>query len=141
MRYLVLGSDLNITLNLHDIFLSLLYISLIILVFVIIGVFVRLFQTATVSMKILKANGTSISEILTNTEVITKNAGVASEEIAHAVQVMRPTVDNVADTAEDITDTIKNNNPVNEAIITAYKTVNNANKFVSSVKEFGKDKK
>ncbi len=53
--------------------------------------------------------------------------------MSHAAQVLRPSVDNIADTSESITKTLKDNNPVNEAIVSTYKAVNNVHKLVESV--------
>ncbi len=141
MNCLLSVSDYQITLNMHDIFLSLLYIALIILVCVIIATLIRVYQSMTLTMKMVKKNSDNIGSILSNVDNISKNADTISGEVAHATSSMRPTVDNIADTAQDVTRTIKENNPVNEAIITAYKTVNGANKFVSSVKDFTDKKK
>ncbi len=136
MRALNLLTDYQITLDMHDLFLSLLFIALIVLVCVIIASLVRLYQSATLAMKMMKENSEKINKILENAEKITSNVGTVSGEVAYASTSFRPTVDNIADTTEDVTRTLKENNPVNGAILTAYKTVNNANKFVSSVKDF-----
>ncbi len=139
MNYFTLANTYNITLHAPDLFLSLLYIALTILVIYIIAVLFRIYQSATITMKIFKNNQNSIGTILSNVDKISENAVSISDDVAHTMNVMMPTIDNVAETSEDITNTFKENNSINETIVTAYKTVKNANDFVSSIKNFGKN--
>ncbi len=88
---------------------------------------------------IVKDNKANITEILNAVPEITRNVGGISGEANHMLSALRPTVDNVAETTESVTKTLKENNPVNEAITGAYKTVNNLNKLVDSATKKNKN--
>ncbi len=132
-NYFLLASVFDATMTLQEFFLILLWIALIVFIIMLCTVVFTAFQTLKDIRKIVKDNSENINLILNEVPTITKNVQEISAEASHAARVIRPTVDNVADTAQSITGTLKENNPVNEAIVSAYKTVNNVHKLVDSV--------
>ncbi len=133
MNYFLVGSVFDATMTLQEFFLIILWMVLIAMIVMIIGILFSAIQTMRDIRKIVKENRDNINQILNEVPGITKNVHEVATEASHAVSVFRPTVDNVAETAESVTETIKDNNPVNEVIISAYKTVNNVHKIVDGM--------
>ncbi len=132
-NYFLLASVFDATMTLQEFFLIILWLALIVFIILLSAVVFTAFQTLKDIRKIVKDNSENINLILNEVPMITKNVQEISTEASHAAKVIRPTVDNVADTAQSITGTLKENNPVNEAIVSAYKTVNNVHKLVDSM--------
>ncbi len=132
-NYFILASVFDATMTLQEFFLIILWLVLIALVIMFIGILYTAWQTLKDIRLIVKDNRENINLILNEVPTITKNVQEISTEASHAARVIRPTVNNIAETAESVTGTLKENNPVNEAIVSAYKTVNNVHKLVDSV--------
>ncbi len=133
MNYFLVGSVFDATMTLQEFFLILLWLVLIVMIVMFIGILYTAMQTMRDIRSIVKENRENINQILDEVPGITKNVHEVTSEANHAVSVFRPTVDNVAETTESITGTLKDNNPVNEAIVSAYKTVNNVHKIVDGM--------
>lgn len=140
MNTLYMATDYNITLNIQDFMWGMFILALIILVIFIIVMIAKIIQNLSVAHKILKKNALEVDMIIKNAASISTNADTISKDLAHASNKFLPSVDNIAEAGESITKTFKDNNPVNEAIVGAYKTVHNVNKLASQFKN-KKDKK
>lgn len=130
---ILINTAFSAQLTLQDFFLMILWMALIGLIIMLIAILFRAYQAMRDIRKIIDENRQNINHIMNELPGITKNVGEVTTEASHAAQVMRPSIANIADTTESVTKTIKENNPVNEAIISAYKTVNNVHKLVDSV--------
>ena len=71
---------------------------------------------------ILDDHREKVDQIMEEVPGITKSVNEISEEVAHGMQAFRGTVDNIAETSEDVTGTIKENNTVVESLTSVFHT-------------------
>lgn len=123
------NTDYIITFNVKDFLWSLLIIALIVLVVFIILLIAKAIKNLAATHKIILMNQENITKILQNAGSISGSTDAIVKDVSHMTGAFKPSVDNIAEATETITDTFKNNNSVNEAIVKAYKVVSGANKM------------
>lgn len=123
------NTDYIITFNVKDFLWSLLIIALIVLVVFIILLIAKAIKNLAATHKIILMNQENITKILQNAGSISGSTDAIVKDVSHMTGAFIPSVDNIAEATETITDTFKNNNSVNEAIVKAYKVVSGANKM------------
>ncbi len=128
------NASYTITLNVKDLLWGILILALIVLVLFIIALIYKAIKNLSATHKIIQSNGHNISKILENASNISTNANSVSNDIAHASNAFKPSVENIADVTESITQTFKDNNSINEAILKAYKFVNKGAKMAENYK-------
>ncbi len=134
MYFLISSTVMQANFTLTDFFTILLYIAGIGAIAMLIAILIRAYKILGDVKEIIKENQLSINQILEQLPELSKNVSGITAEVDHLAKAFRPSVDNIADTTESVTKTVKENNPINETILSAYKTVNNANKVVSEFK-------
>ena len=73
--------------------------------------------------EIVKENRESIDKILDEAPGISKNANNISKEVSDAMVKFKPSIDNVAETSEVVTGTIKENNDINAKLTSIFHTL------------------
>lgn len=76
----------------------------------------RTFLTMKDIQSIVKDNKRQIDATMDIIPQLTQNVETISQEVAHDIQAFRSTVDNIADTTEAVTETIKSNKGVMEGL-------------------------
>lgn len=128
-----LGTSIPVS-ALIDLFILFFWMALVVAICYIVLILHRAYMTMKDVRGIIADNRRNINMILDEVPQITKNVAEVTTEVSHATQVFRPTVDNIAGSSESITHTFKENNVINETLVSAYKTVNNVSKLVDSLK-------
>lgn len=128
-----LGTSIPVS-ALIDLFILFFWMALVVAICYIVLILHRAYMTMKDVRGIIADNRRNINLILDEVPQITKNVAEVTTEVSHATQVFRPTVDNIAGSSESITHTFKENNVINETLVSAYKTVNNVSKLVDSLK-------
>ncbi len=134
MYFIASSTVMQANFTLSDFFTILLYVAGVAALVTLIAILLRAYKILGDVKTIIKENQTNITKILEEIPELSKNVSGITAEVDHLAKAFRPSVDNIADTTESITKTVKENNPINETILGAYKTVNNANKVVSEFK-------
>lgn len=129
--YSVIGTSIPVS-ALIDLFIMFFWMALVLVACYLVLILHRAYMTMKDVRGILADNRKNINLILDEVPLITKNVAEVTTEVSHATQVFRPTVDNIAGSSEHITHTFKENNVINETLVSAYKTVNNVHKLVDS---------
>lgn len=101
-----------IAFTLKDLLLSGVYLVLIIALVYVVKILMSLQRSMKDLNALVKENRTEIDAILKEAPGIAKNANTISEEVAYDVAKFRPTVDNIAQTSEEVTGVIKDNKSV-----------------------------
>lgn len=128
-----LGTSIPVS-ALIDLFILFFWMALVVAICYIVLILHRAYMTMKDVRGIIADNRRNINLILDEVPQITKNVAEVTTEVSHVTQVFRPTVDNIAGSSESITHTFKENNVINETLVSAYKTVNNVSKLVDSLK-------
>lgn len=118
--------DTVITFTLKDLLLSGVYLSLIIMLVYIIRFLIKANNSLKNINAVVEENRTEIDKILKEAPAIAKNANTISEEIAHDLGRFRGTVDNIADTSEEVTGVIKDNKTVVGGLTSVFHTASMA---------------
>ncbi len=116
-----------------DLFVLFFWMALVVVTCFIVLILHKAYQTMKDVRAIVADNRKNINLILDEVPQITKNVAEVTTEVSHVTQVFRPTIDNVAQTSDSITHTFKDNNTINEILISAYKTISNIRKLVDSI--------
>ncbi len=114
--------DTIITFSLKDLLLSGVYISLIALIVYIIKILMKINSSMKSINLIVEENRSNIDKILDEAPGISKNVNSISEEVAHGAAKFRGTVDNIAETSENVTGVIKENNSALEGLTSILQT-------------------
>lgn len=114
-----------------DLFVMFFWMALVVVTFYLILILHKAYQTMKDFRGIVADNRNNINLVLNEVPQITKNVAEVTTEVSHVTQVFRPSVDNIAESSERVTHTFKENNAINEALVSAYKTVNNVHKLVN----------
>ena len=101
-----------IAFTLKDLLLSGVYLVLIIALVYLVKILISIQRSMKDVNALVKENRTEIDAILKEAPAIAKNANTISEEVAHDVSRFRTTIDNIADTSEEVTGVIKDNKSV-----------------------------
>lgn len=101
-----------IAFTLKDLLLSGVYIVLILALVYLVKILMSVQKSLKDVNALVKDNKTQIDAILKEAPEIAKNANTISEEVAHDITKFRQTIDNIADTSEEVTGVIKDNKSV-----------------------------
>ncbi len=97
----------------------------------------RVYITVKDVSTLVEEHRENIDAVLDEVPKITKNVEEITTEVSHDIQVFRPTVDNIADTSESITDVIKENQSITDTIASAFNVLttvkNTLDKFNASI--------
>lgn len=115
-----------ITFTLKDFLLSGVYLALIILLIYIIKFLIKANQSIKNINKVVEENRMQIDQILKEAPGIAANVNTISEEVAHDIQQFRGTVDNIAETSEEVTGVIKDNKTVVGGLTSIFHTASMA---------------
>ncbi len=113
----------ELTSTLRDFIMSAFWIGAIVAIWYLVLILRKLYLTVKDVSEIIEHNRKNIDQTLNEVPAITKNVQEITTEVAHDVQVFRPTVDNIAETSEAVTGKIKDNNSVNEALGSFFHTL------------------
>ncbi len=101
-----------IAFTVKDLLLSGVYIVLIVALVYLVKILVSIQRSLRDLKALVKDNRTQLDAVLKEAPEIAKNANTISEEVAHDVARFRTTIDNIADTSEEVTGVIKDNKSV-----------------------------
>lgn len=111
-----------IAFTLKDLLLSGVYLVLIAVLIYLLKILVTTQRSIKDINNLVKENRTQIDAILKEAPDIAKNANTISEEVAHDISRFRTTVDNIADTSEEVTGVIKDNKSVVSGLTSIFHT-------------------
>lgn len=111
-----------IAFTLKDLLLSGVYLVLIAVLIYLLKILVTTQRSVKDINNLVKENRTQIDAILKEAPEIAKNANTISEEVAHDISRFRTTVDNIADTSEEVTGVIKDNKSVVSGLTSIFHT-------------------
>lgn len=112
-----------IAFTLEDIGVFVLWGLAVIILYYLILILSNLYSTLKNVNAIVKDNRESIDKILEEAPGISKNANTISGEVSEAMIKFRGTIDNVAETSETVTGTIKDNNDINAKLTSIFHTL------------------
>lgn len=101
-----------IAFTLKDLLLCGVYLALIFALVYLVKILMSVQKSIKDINALVKDNRTQLDAVLKEAPEIAKNANTISEEVAHDVARFRPTIDNIADTSEEVTGVIKDNQSV-----------------------------
>lgn len=111
-----------IAFTLKDLLLSGVYLILIAVLFYLLKILVTTHRSVKDINNLVKENRIQIDAVLKEAPDIAKNANTISEEVAHDISRFRTTVDNIADTSEEVTGVIKDNKSVVSGLTSIFHT-------------------
>lgn len=115
-----------ITFTLKDLLLCGVYLSLIIMLIYIIKLLIKATQSIKSINSVVEENRIEIDKILKEAPDIAKNANTISEEVAYDLAKFRGTIENVADTSEEVTGVIKDNKTMVGGLTSVFHTASMA---------------
>jgi len=101
-----------IAFTLKDLLLSGVYLVLIIALVYLVKILMSVQRSLKDLNALVKDNRKQIDAILKEAPEIAQSANKISEEVAHDIARFRPTIDNIADSSEEVTRVIKDNKSV-----------------------------
>lgn len=129
--------DYMITISIQDIFMSLFWISLVVLIVYIIFVLARVLSIVLEFRNIVKENRSNIDLIIEELPGISKGVNGVVNKVDQAGNSFMPSVENLAEASNEFTSNIRDNNPLNAVLLNIYKAVEALNKVLDS---FSKNK-
>ncbi len=102
----ILMANINISLSFKSIAWFFIWILVSIILIYIILILIRSYKTLKKVMKIVDDKHDQIDKVIDELPSITKNVTTISTEVAHGMQSFHNTVDNIAITSENVTETI-----------------------------------
>jgi uncharacterized protein YoxC len=111
-----------IAFTLKDLLLSGVYLILILVLFYLLKILITTQRSLKDINNLVKENRIQIDAVLKEAPEIAKNANTISEEVAHDISRFRTTVDNIADTSEEVTGVIKDNKSVVSGLTSIFHT-------------------
>lgn len=113
----------TVSFTVAELLLSCVWIMLLIVLGYVIALLIRFYRISKKVEHLVTSHKEEVDLIVKELPQITKNIQEITTEAAHVTQVFRPTVDNIAETTETVTGTIKNNGAVNDALTSIYKSL------------------
>ena len=111
----------EIVFTLKDLGMFVLWGLLVAVLIYILLILVRFYRSFKEVMAIVDDNRENINQVLDEAPGITKNVNQISEEVSHIMTAFHGTVDNVAETSEEVTGTFKDNNELVGQISAVFK--------------------
>lgn len=135
--------DTVITFTLKDFLLCGVYLGLIIMLIYIIRFLIKANHSLKNINAVVEENRMQIDQILKEAPGIAKNANSISEEVAYDIAKFRGTVENIADTSEEVTGVIKDNKTIVGGLTSVFHTASMAknayDKFFAKDEELEED--
>lgn len=131
--------DYMITISIQDIFMSLFWIALVVLIVYIIFILARVLSVVIEFRNIVKENRQNIDLIIEELPEISKNVNGVISKVDHVGEAFMPSVDNIAEASNEFTGNIRDNNPLNTLLVNSYKAMGAFNQVVDNFVK--KDKK
>ena len=128
----LIGTSIPVS-SLIDLFILFFWMAIVVVTCYVIVILHKAYQALKDIRAIVADNRKNINLIMNEVPQITKNVAEVTTEVSHVAQVFRPTVDNIAQTTDSVTHTFKENNSINETLISTYKTITNIKRLVESL--------
>lgn len=109
--------------SLKDLGYFTLWVLIIIILYYIIMILKDVFLSVREIKKLLKENAESVDQVLKETPDLAKNINVISKEVGDTMVKFRGSVDNIAETSEGITQTIKEKDTINKELTSIFHTI------------------
>jgi len=126
-----------ITFTVKDFGFALFWIGMVVAIWYLVLILRRVYITVKDVSTLVEEHRENIDAVLDEVPKITKNVEEITTEVSHDIQVFRPTVDNIADTSESITDVIKENQSITDTIASAFNVLttvkNTLDKFNANI--------
>lgn len=113
----------EIVFTLKDLGMFVLWGLLVAVLIYILLILVRFYRSFKEVMAIVDENRQNINQVLDEAPGITKNVNQISEEVSHIMTAFHGTIDNVAETSEEVTGTFKENNELVGQISAVFKVL------------------
>jgi uncharacterized protein YoxC len=113
-----------ISFTLKDIGMFVLWGLLVVILWYLILVLKSLYLSVRDIRKIIKSNQENVDLILNEAPGISKNANNISKEVSDTLIKFRGSIDNVAESTENITETLKENDTINKKLASIFQTLN-----------------
>lgn len=113
-----------ISFTLKDIGMFVLWGLLVVILWYLILVLKSLYLSVRDIRKIIKNNQENVDLILNEAPGISKNANDISKEVSDTLVKFRGSIDNVAESTENITETLKENDTINKKLASIFETLN-----------------
>lgn len=123
-------NDYAITINIQDIFMAIFWILLSIFVLYLIFILAKIYGVVKEFRNIARRNNQNIDKILGELPGITKNVNGITDNVNKASEAFMPSVENIAEASREVTQNIKENNPLNEMLLGMYSVVKNFKKLM-----------
>lgn len=118
----------EITFTLKDFGFTVFWTGLTVAIWYVVLILRKVYITIKDVSGIIEENRERIDLIMEEVPQITKNVEEITTEVSHDIQVFRPTVDNIADTSESITDVIKENQSITDSITSFFNVLTTVKK-------------
>lgn len=113
----------TVSFTVSELLLSCVWLALIVLLGYVIAILIRFYRMSKKVETLLTSHQADVDLVLKELPQITKNIQEITTEAAHLTQAFHGTVDNVAETAESVTGTLKENSAINESLVSIYKAL------------------
>lgn len=113
-----------ISFTLKDIGLFVLWGLIVVLLYYLVLVLKSLYLSVRDIRKIIESNQENVDEILKEAPGISKNVNAISKEVSDNLVKFRGSIDNVAVSTENITETLKENDTINKKLASIFQTLN-----------------
>lgn len=123
-------NDYAITINIQDIFMAIFWLLLSIFVLYLIFILAKIYGVVKEFRNIARRNNQNIDKILGELPGITKNVNGITDNVNKASEAFMPSVENIAEASKEVTQNIKENNPLNEMLLGMYSVVKNFKKLM-----------
>jgi len=113
-----------ISFTLKDIGMFVLWGLIVVILYYLILVLKSLYLSVKDIRKIIKNNQENVDQILKEAPGISKNTNAISKEVSDTLIKFRGSIDNVAESTENITETLKENDTINKKLASIFQTLN-----------------
>lgn len=117
-----------ITFTVKDFGFALFWTGMVVAIWYLVLILRRVYITVSNVSKLVEEHREKIDSVMEEVPKITKNVEEITTEVSHDIQVFRPTVDNIADTSESITDVIKENQSITDTITSFFNVLTTVKK-------------
>lgn len=112
-----------ISFTLKDIGMFVLWSLIIVILYYFIVILKSLYSSVKEINGLISKNQDNVDKILKEAPGITKNANAISKEVADTLVKFRSSVDNIAESSESATKTLKENDTINKQIASFFQTI------------------
>ncbi len=96
-------------------------------------IFHKVFKTLSEVNQLIERNREQVDATLHEVPLITKNVQEITTEVSHASQVFRPTVENLAETSDAVTQAIRDNQSITEILISFFHILNTVKRLLDKL--------